>query len=264
MRSLSQDWHDTKIHNGRFATVKKQGEVMELAGVLAKVIAKAGLTEAQVREMAETPLPQTPLPDWRDGFDERFDSCHPPMWDFAKLSAAGAEEEFRQAHEWLAEFVSDFDAGKRLPNALITGDFGTGKTCLAGALVRECQRAGACAGLMTQTEIIRGLWSPDTKEKRETKYEVYERRQMLVVDEFISGCSALSQGQQQELSALLRARSARGLSTVLTSNCPSSMLGTLCPGFLYAAVAEMRPLRIRLACPCRRLSLEDIGDSWKS
>ena len=130
--------------------------------------------------------------------------------------------------------------------------------------MRECQRAGACAGLMTQSEIIRGLWSPDAGEKREMRYEVYERRQMLVIDEFMSGCSALSQGQQQELSALLRARAARGLSTVLTSNCPSSMLGTLCPGFLYAAVAEMRPLRIRLACPCRRLSLEDIGDSWKS
>lgn len=264
MWSLSQDWHDTKIHNGRFATVKKQGEVMELAQIVAKVISDNGITPEQARAMADTPLPPVHLSGWRDGFDERFDSCHPAMWDFRKLSAAGAEEEFRQANEWLAEFISDFDTGKRLPSLLITGDFGTGKTCLAGALVRECQRAGACAGLMTQTEIIRGLWSPDAKEKRETKYEVYERRQMLVVDEFISGCSALSQGQQQELSALLRARAARGLSTVLTSNCPSSMLGTLCPGFLYAAVAEMRPLRIRLACPCRRLSLEDIGDSWKS
>ena len=170
----------------------------------------------------------------------------------------------RQAHEWLAEFISDFDAGRRLPNALITGDFGTGKTCLAGALVRECQRTGACAGLVTQTEIIRGLWSPDTGEKREMRYEVYERRQMLVIDEFMSGCSAPSQGQQQELSALLRARSARGLSTVLTSNLPPSMMGSVCPDFLAAAVTEMRPLGIHLACPCRRRSLADIGDSWKS
>ena len=237
---------------------------MELTEVLAKVIAKAGLTEAQVREMAETPLPQTPLPDWHDGFDERFDSCHPPMWDFRKLSASGAEKEFESAREWLREFISDFDAGKRLPNALITGDFGTGKTCLAGALVRECQRAGACAGLMTQSEIIRGLWSPDAGEKREMRYEVYERRQMLVIDEFMSGCSAPSQGQQQELSALLRARAARGLSTVLTSNLPPSMMGSVCPDFLAAAVTEMRPLGIHLACPCRRRSLADIGDSWKS
>ena len=237
---------------------------MELAGVLAKVIAKAGLTEAQVREMAETPLPQTPLPDWRDGFDERFDSCHPAMWDFAKLSREGAEKEFALAERWLRRFRTDFEGGRKLPNALITGDFGTGKTCLAGALVRECQRAGACAGLMTQSEIIRGLWSPDAGEKREMRYEVYERRQMLVVDEFMSGCSAPSQGQQQELSALLRARSARGLSTVLTSNLPPSMMGSVCPDFLAAAVTEMRPLGIHLACPCRRRSLADIGDSWKS
>ena len=237
---------------------------MELAGVLAKVIAKAGLTEAQVREMAETPLPQTPLPDWRDGFDERFDSCHPAMWDFAKLSREGAEKEFALAERWLRRFRTDFEGGRKLPNALITGGFGVGKTCLAGALVRECQRTGACAGLLTLSEIIRGLWSPDAGEKREMRYEVYERRQMLVVDEFMSGCSAPSQGQQQELSALLRARAARGLSTVLTSNLPPSMMGSVCPDFLAAAVTEMRPLGIHLACPCRRRSLADIGDSWKS
>lgn len=237
---------------------------MELTEVLAKVMAKAGITEEDLAKMADTPVESAPLADWRQGFDERFDSVHPATWDFRKLSMVGAEEEFRQAHEWLAEFILDFDAGKRLPNALVTGDFGTGKTCLAGALVRECQRAGACAGLMTQSEIIRGLWSPDAGEKREMRYEVYERRQMLVIDEFMSGCSAPSQGQQQELSALLRARAARGLSTVLTSNCPPSMMGSVCPDFLTAAVTEMRPLGIHLACPCRRRSLADIGDSWKS
>ena len=237
---------------------------MELAGVLAKVIAKAGLTEAQVREMAETPLPQTPLPDWRQGFDERFDSCHPEMWDFQKLSREGAEKEFALAERWLRRFRTDFEGGRKLPNALITGGFGVGKTCLAGAMVRECQRTGACAGLLTLSEIIRGLWSPDAGEKREMRYEVYERRQMLVIDEFMSGCSAPSQGQQQELSALLRARAARGLSTVLTSNLPPSMMGSVCPDFLAAAVTEMRPLGIHLACPCRRRSLADIGDSWKS
>lgn len=237
---------------------------MDLTEVLAKVMAKAGITEEDLAKMADTLLPSGHLSGWRAGFDERFDSCHPAMWDFRKLSASGAEKEFESAHEWLAEFISDFDAGRRLPNVLITGDFGTGKTCLAGALVRECQRAGACAGLMTQSEIIRGLWSPDAAEKREMRYEVYERRQMLVIDEFMSGCSAPSQGQQQELSALLRARSARELSTVLTSNLPPSMMGSVCPDFLAAAVTEMRPLGIHLACPCRRRSLADIGDSWKS
>ena len=124
---------------------------MELTEVLAKVMAKAGITEEDLAKMADTPVEPAPLADWRQGFDERFDSAHPAMWDFRKLSASGAEKEFESAREWLREFVSDFDAGRRLPNALITGDFGTGKTCLAGALVRECQRAGACAGLMTQT-----------------------------------------------------------------------------------------------------------------
>ena len=111
---------------------------MELAQIVAKVISDNGITPEQARAMADTPLPPVHLSGWRDGFDERFDSCHPAMWDFRKLSAAGAEEEFRQANEWLAEFISDFDAGKRLPSLLITGDFGTGKTCLAGAFVREC------------------------------------------------------------------------------------------------------------------------------
>lgn len=237
---------------------------MDLTEVLTKVMAKAGITEEDLAKMADTPVEPAPLADWRQGFDERFDSAHPAMWDFAKLGREGAEKEFESAREWLREFTSDFQSGRRLPNALITGDFGTGKTCLAGAMVRECQRAGACAGLMTQSEIIRGLWSPDAGEKREMRYEVYERRQMLVVDEFMSGCSVPSQGQQQELSALLRARSARGLSTVLTSNLPPSMMGSVCPDFLAAAVTEMRPLGIHLACPCRRRSLADIGDSWKS
>lgn len=237
---------------------------MDLIEVLAKVMAKAGITEEDLVKMADTPVEPVPLTDWRQEFDERFDSAHPAMWDFAKLSREGAEKEFESAREWLREFISDFQSGRRLPNALITGDFGTGKTCLAGALVRECQRAGACAGLMTQSEIIHGLWSPDAGEKREMRYEVYERRQMFVIDEFMSGCSAPSQGQQQELSALIRARSARGLSTVLTSNLPPSMMGSVCPDFLAAAVTEMRPLGIHLACPCRRRSLADIGDSWKS
>jgi len=235
---------------------------MELTEVLAKVIAKAGLTEAQVREMAETPLPQTPLPDWRQGFDERFDSAHPAMWDFRKLSASGAEKEFESAREWLREFISDFDAGKRLPNALITGDFGTGKTCLAGAMVRECQRAGACAGLMTQSEIIRGLWSPDAGEKREMRYEVYERRQMLVVDEFLASAQAMPQAQEAEMSALLRARSAKGLSTVIVSNCPVALMAEGCSRLLYASLMELKPCVIRLTCPDRRKRLEDIGEDW--
>ena len=235
---------------------------MELAGVLAKVIAKAGLTEAQVREMAETPLPQTSLPDWHDGFDERFDSAHPAMWNFAKLSREGAEKEFALAERWLRRFRTDFEGGMKLPNALITGDFGTGKTCLAGALVRECQRAGACAGLMTQTEIIRGLWSPDANEKRETKYEVYERRQMLVVDEFLASAQAMPQAQEAEMSALLRARSANGLSTVIVSNCPVALMAEGCSHLLYASLMELKPCVIRLTCPDRRKRLEDIGEDW--
>ena len=235
---------------------------MELAGVLAKVIAKAGLTEAQVREMAETPLPQTPLPDWRDGFDERFDSCHPAMWDFAKLSREGAEKEFALAERWLRRFRADFEGGRKLPNALITGGFGVGKTCLAGALVRECQRAGACAGLLTLSEIIRGLWSPDAGEKREMRYEVYERRQMLVIDEFLASAQAMPQAQEAEMSALLRARSAKGLSTVIVSNCPVALMAEGCSRLLYASLMELKPCVIRLTCPDRRKRLEDIGEDW--
>ena len=235
---------------------------MELTEVLAKVIAKAGLTETQVREMAETPLPQTPLPDWHDGFDERFDSCHPPMWDFAKLSREGAEKEFALAERWLRRFRTDFEGGRKLPNALITGGFGVGKTCLAGALVRECQRAGACAGLLTLSEIIRGLWSPDAAEKREMRYEVYERRQMLVVDEFLASAQAMPQAQEAEMSALLRARSAKGLSTVIVSNCPVALMAEGCSRLLYASLMEMKPCVIRLTCPDRRKRLEDIGEDW--
>ena len=235
---------------------------MELAGVLAKVIAKAGLKEAQVREMAETPLPQTPLPDWHDGFDERFDSCHPPMWDFRKLSASGAEKEFALAERWLRRFRTDFEGGRKLPNALITGGFGVGKTCLAGAMVRECQRTGACAGLLTLSEIIRGLWSPDAGEKREMRYELYERRQMLVVDEFLASAQAMPQAQEAEMSALLRARSAKGLSTVIVSNCPVALMAEGCSRLLYASLMELKPCVIRLTCPDRRKRLEDIGEDW--
>lgn len=235
---------------------------MELAGVLAKVIAKAGLTEAQVREMAETPLPQTPLPDWRDGFDERFDSCHPEMWDFAKLSREGAEKEFALAERWLRRFRTDFEGGRKLPNALITGGFGVGKTCLAGAMVRECQRTGACAGLLTLSEIIRGLWSPDAAEKREMRYEVYERRQMLVIDEFLASAQAMPQAQEAEMSALLRARAAKGLSTVIISNCPVALMAEGCSRLLYASLMELKPCVIRLTCPDRRKRLEDIGEDW--
>lgn len=235
---------------------------MELAGVLAKVIAKAGLTEAQVREMAETPLPQTPLPDWHDGFDERFDSAHPAMWDFAKLSREGAEKEFALAERWLRRFRTDFEGSRKLPNALITGGFGVGKTCLAGAMVRECQRAGACAGLLTLSEIIRGLWSPDAAEKREMRYEVYERRQMLVIDEFLASAQAMPQAQEAEMSALLRARSAKGLSTVIVSNCPVALMAEGCSRLLYASLMELKPCVIRLTCPDRRKRLEDIGEDW--
>ena len=235
---------------------------MELTEVLAKVMAKAGITEEDLAKMADTPVEPAPLADWRDGFDERFDSCHPPMWDFQQLSREGAEEEFRQAHEWLAEFISDFDAGKRLPSLLITGDFGTGKTCLAGAMVRECQRTGACAGLLTLSEIIRGLWSPDAAEKREMRYEVYERRQMLVIDEFLASAQAMPQAQEAEMSALLRARSAKGLSTVIVSNCPVALMAEGCSRLLYASLMELKPCVIRLTCPDRRKRLEDIGEGW--
>lgn len=235
---------------------------MELTEVLAKVMARAGITEEDLAKMADTPVEPVPLADWRQGFDERFDSAHPAMWDFGKLSTSGAEKEFESAREWLREFVSDFQSGRRLPNAIITGDFGTGKTCLAGALVRECQRAGACAGLMTQSEIIRGLWSPDAGEKREMRYEVYERRQMLVVDEFLTSAQAMPQAQEAEISALLRARSAKGLSTVIVSNCPVALMAEGCSRLLYASLMELKLCVIRLTCPDRRKRLEDIGEDW--
>ena len=130
---------------------------MELTEVLAKVLAKAGITEEDLAKMEDAPVEPVPLAAWRQGFDERFDSAHPAMWAFAKLSREGAEKEFALAERWLRRFRTDFDAGKRLPSLLITGGFGVGKTCLAGAMVRECQRTGACAGLLTLSEIIRGL-----------------------------------------------------------------------------------------------------------
>ena len=78
---------------------------MELTEVLAKVMAKAGITEEDLAKMADTLIEPAPLADWRQGFDERFDSAHPAMWDFRKLSTSGAEKEFESAHEWLAEFI---------------------------------------------------------------------------------------------------------------------------------------------------------------
>ena len=83
---------------------------MELTEVLAKVMAKAGITEEDLAKMADMPAEPAPLADWRQGFDERFDSAHPAMWDFRKLSASGAEKEFESAREWLREFTSDFQA----------------------------------------------------------------------------------------------------------------------------------------------------------
>ena len=64
---------------------------MELTEVLAKVMAKAGITEEDLAKMADTPAEPAPLADWRLGFDERLDSAHPAMWDCAKLSREGAE-----------------------------------------------------------------------------------------------------------------------------------------------------------------------------
>lgn len=235
---------------------------MELTEVLAKVMAKAGITEEDLAKMADTPVEPVPLADWRQGFDERFDSAHPAMWDFAKLSREGAEKEFALAEKWLRRFRTDFEGGRRLPNALITGSFGVGKTCLAGAMVRECQRAGACAGLLTLSEIIRGLWSPDAGEKREMRYEVYERRQMLVIDEFLASAQAMPQAQEAEISALLRARSAKGLSTVIVSNCPVALMAEGCSRLLYASLMELKLCVIRLTCPDRRKRLEDIGEDW--
>ena len=184
------------------------------------------------------------------------------MLDFAKLSREGAEKEFALAERWLRRFRIDFEGSRKLPNALITGGFGVGKTCLAGAMVRECQRAGACAGLLTLSEIIRGLWSPDAAEKREMRYEVYERRQMLVVDEFLASAQAMPQAQEAEMSALLRARSAKGLSTVIVSNCPVALMAEGCSRLLYASLMELKPCVIRLTCPDRRKRLEDIGEDW--
>ena len=130
------------------------------------------------------------------------------------------------------------------------------------ALTCSLLSIGICAGLLTLSEIIRGLWSPDAGEKREMRYEVYERRQMLVIDEFLASAQAMPQAQEAEMSALLRARSAKGLSTVIVSNCPVALMAEGCSRLLYASLMELKPCVIRLTCPDRRKRLEDIGEDW--
>ena len=85
---------------------------MELTEVLTKVMAKAGITEEDLAKMADTPAGPVPLADWRQGFDERFDSAHPAMWDFAKLGREGAEKEFALAERWLRRFRTVFEGGR--------------------------------------------------------------------------------------------------------------------------------------------------------
>lgn len=236
----------------------------DIVAVIAKMMAQAGITAEDIRKAEGIAPEPVRVRSWQEGFDERFDAVYPPAWNFRKLETAENEQAFADAKEWLSVFQQAYAAGgRRLPNALITGDFGTGKTCLAGAMMRECQRAGACASLVTLYALLSGFWSKVPEEKAEARYEALERRRMLVIDEAVGSACGMAPAQEQELGMLLRARAAKGLSTVLVTNCPASMLEAACSAFLYSSILEMRPKVITLTGACRRRPLADIGDSWK-
>ena len=181
-------------------------------------------------------------------------------WVFANMQAddPALSHHIDTAHH----FINAFDHWKEKGGAaiLIYGDFGTGKSTLAGAIAHELINKHQKSVIFQQwASVVDRLFFGviEDQESRNQYRRALEEVDLLIIDEVAANKSRLAESQSSFLGHLLRRRRNLAKSVIIITNHDPQALHKAVGDFCFEAIKAFHPVDIALHGPSRR---PDIGE----
>ncbi|ATG73568.1 AAA family ATPase [Zobellella denitrificans] len=183
-----------------------------------------------------------------------------PDWTFANMDPddPALGHHIATAHHFINAF--DHWGTKGGTAILIYGDFGTGKSTLAGAIAHELIRQHQKSVIFQQwASVVDRLFFGviEDQESRNQYRRALEEVDLLVLDEVAANRSRLAESQSSFLGHLLRRRRNLSKSVIIITNHDPQALHRAVGDFCFEAIKAFHPVDIALQGPSRR---PDIGD----
>ncbi|MBU3823276.1 MAG: ATP-binding protein [Candidatus Oceanisphaera merdipullorum] len=159
-------------------------------------------------------------------------------------------------------FINAFDHWQEKGGAaiLIYGDFGTGKSTLAGAIAHELIYQHQKSVIFQQwASVVDRLFFGviEDQESRNLYRRALEEVDLLILDEVAANRARLAESQSSFLGHLLRRRRNLGKSVIIITNHDPQALHKAVGDFCFEAIKAFHPVDVALHGPSRR---PDIGD----
>lgn len=181
-------------------------------------------------------------------------------WVFANMQAddPALSHHIDTAHH----FINAFDHWEEKGGAaiLIYGDFGTGKSTLAGAIAHELINKHQKSVIFQQwASVVDRLFFGviEDQESRNQYRRALEEVDLLIIDEVAANKSRLAESQSSFLGHLLRRRRNLAKSVIIITNHDPQALHKAVGDFCFEAIKAFHPVDIALHGPSRR---PDIGE----
>ncbi|PSJ46813.1 DnaA ATPase domain-containing protein [Zobellella taiwanensis] len=183
-----------------------------------------------------------------------------PDWTFANMDRQdpALAEHIDTAHHFINAF--DHWGTKGGAAILLYGDFGTGKSTLAGAIAHELIRQHQKSVIFQQwASVVDRLFFGviEDQESRNQYRRALEEVDLLILDEVAANRSRLAESQSSFLGHLLRRRRNLSKSVIIITNHDPQALHRAVGDFCFEAIKAFHPVDIALRGPSRR---PDIGD----
>ncbi|PSJ47287.1 AAA family ATPase [Zobellella endophytica] len=183
-----------------------------------------------------------------------------PDWIFANMDRddPALGHHIDTAHH----FINAFDHWEQKGGAaiLIYGDFGTGKSTLAGAIAHELIRQHQKSVIFQQwASVVDRLFFGviEDQESRNQYRRALEEVDLLILDEVAANRARLAESQSSFLGHLLRRRRNLSKSVIIITNHDPQALHRAVGDFCFEAIKAFHPVDLALHGPSRR---PDIGD----
>ncbi|WP_429010995.1 DnaA ATPase domain-containing protein [Aeromonas allosaccharophila] len=181
-----------------------------------------------------------------------------PDWVFEKMDAT--DPALQYPIETARYFISGFEHWEKSGGGcmLIYGDYGTGKSTLAGAVAHELIALHQKSVIFQQwASIVDRLFFnviPDQDERNQYR-RALEEVDLLIIDEVSANRAKMAESQSSFLGHLLRRRRNLSKSVIIITNHTPQSLHQAIGDFSYEAIKAFNPVDIHLSGPSRRPSI---------